>query len=703
MLLPALEETTPEETDQAMQLLRDLKERSISSRTISSSGNVEPPGAFFWQSFFLCAISISTRAIGILTWMTLELPRFGSSTASRIHVGSNRPVSEPLDASMIDVKAIMYPEPGLLMRCFVVGLSHDQILVQRGFLELLVTHLPLNAKLLQQIAVRPDVDLLMMAAVKVTLRRDASLNRRLWSWLLGSEPSAPIQTPKLTTTESSSSHIQPSPGTPQSIQESNYFELHGAGSLMRVIIQMTAENHGDETQIMCALRMCCALMDESTVSGVVLPTLIIPLMRCTRSTLASVSEASVYQELTRTCRKLIDNVDPGLIWQVFFRLSTPSLLSGPNKPLADLQNLRLVVWMLTQVDATEPGVVESHLPALLLNNLKILQQSLQARDTRESQSNTTPGDALLTARLEVVRMLCLFLTENSPAFSHTPKPPQNYVSLSDLQHRDDELSVMPASDGANQHINRSSLSPEGSDFAGSTMNSISSILIALCEQEAPEGLLKSAADIYTQLLRVLHPSDPAPVQQVLRLLEQAIISREGAIAVTLLFAGYTIMLSIITEYPEVAETVQSLVSVLASTIFALVGPEMPQHHVELVRCLWNMQQNLPSDNRVINEALADALMQGKGADEFTLSSSSGTRFATIWTHLGSLSAGEEASTIEPSKVDPLLSSNGTSNAGLFCSILSKSTMVVLHSLDKDAPDPSSFARDWLQNLTRPER
>jgi len=104
---------------------------------------------------------------------------------------------------------------GLMVRGFAAALEDPQILVQRGTLELLITTLRLdsagfkkqvenfarrerseirtNACLCQSSTRPEDKVLLMRAAIGVVLRRDLSLSRRLYTWLLGSSDSSEAQ------------------------------------------------------------------------------------------------------------------------------------------------------------------------------------------------------------------------------------------------------------------------------------------------------------------------------------------------------------------------------------------------------------------------------------------------------------------------------------------------------------------------------
>ena len=79
-----------------------------------------------------------------------------------------------------------------MIRAFAAALEDDNLLVQRGSLDLLLQALRADSAALSG-ATPNDRTLLMRAATGVVLRRDLSLNRRLFSWLLGPDENAEKQ------------------------------------------------------------------------------------------------------------------------------------------------------------------------------------------------------------------------------------------------------------------------------------------------------------------------------------------------------------------------------------------------------------------------------------------------------------------------------------------------------------------------------
>ena len=83
-----------------------------------------------------------------------------------------------------DITDIVGRDIGLMIRAFSSALEDDDLLVRRGALDLLLQSLRIDGVALKR-AQAEDRVILMRAASSVVLRRDLSLNRRLYSWLLG--------------------------------------------------------------------------------------------------------------------------------------------------------------------------------------------------------------------------------------------------------------------------------------------------------------------------------------------------------------------------------------------------------------------------------------------------------------------------------------------------------------------------------------
>ena len=150
-LLPGLEEEGGEFFEKVSSLLDQL------------SGTVSP--SFFLQNIWLVLITAPSLRIAALNYLGRRMPKIGKDDS---------------------IGAIVGDDVGLMVRGFSAALEDGQILVQRAALDLVIATLPTDGAGFQKDTRRKEQLLLMRAMTGVVLRRDLSLSRRLYSWLLGS-------------------------------------------------------------------------------------------------------------------------------------------------------------------------------------------------------------------------------------------------------------------------------------------------------------------------------------------------------------------------------------------------------------------------------------------------------------------------------------------------------------------------------------
>ena len=182
-LLPGLEEETSDDFEPTLRTINKLRDAAghLETQRTSEAG---ASGQYFWQCLFLASITNPSRRLGVLAYLNRYLPKLGIPVRRPSSADGSEARDIPPEM-LAAADAVILPEPGLLIRCVASGLSDDQLLVQRNFLDLLVTHLPLNSPILQTKIADSDLRTLVIAAVGVVTRRDMSLNRRLWAWFLG--------------------------------------------------------------------------------------------------------------------------------------------------------------------------------------------------------------------------------------------------------------------------------------------------------------------------------------------------------------------------------------------------------------------------------------------------------------------------------------------------------------------------------------
>ena len=91
------------------------------------------------------------------------------------------------------IVGIVGDDVGLMVRGFSAALQDSQILVQRSVLDLVLATLPMSGSGFQKDTRLEEQLLLVRSMASVVLRRDLSLSRRLYTWLLGSSESSDTQ------------------------------------------------------------------------------------------------------------------------------------------------------------------------------------------------------------------------------------------------------------------------------------------------------------------------------------------------------------------------------------------------------------------------------------------------------------------------------------------------------------------------------
>ncbi|KZZ91956.1 dopey [Ascosphaera apis ARSEF 7405] len=255
-LLPGLEDETSEDFETTLRIVNEFRLLKLGDNGFDGDGT-----GYFWQTLFLISLTNPGRRAGVLAYLNKYFPRLGGAGAWS---STSTDIEEKREDVEANSRSVTQPEPGLLIRCFAAGLTDPQILIQRSFLDLLVTHLPLHSTLLQNDITAEDMHVLVSAAVSIVMRRDMSLNRRLWSWFLGPEASGgtdktwDISSAARATFDSESS-------------SSRYFGQYGLKPLVSTIKQMIFSNLDHPSERAKPFRISLSLMDRWEIGALIVP------------------------------------------------------------------------------------------------------------------------------------------------------------------------------------------------------------------------------------------------------------------------------------------------------------------------------------------------------------------------------------------------------------------------------------------------
>ncbi|KAI9732794.1 MAG: hypothetical protein M1834_003732 [Cirrosporium novae-zelandiae] len=687
-LLPGLEEETSEDFDRNLRLLDGFR-ASFDNAGSEKLNDGYPNGAYFWQCFFLASITAPNRRLGALAYLTRYLPRLGSSSGEASALKDQGP-------SLADEDAVTSPEPGLLIRCFAAGLGDEQLLIQRGFLDLLVTHLPLHSPVLDSKVTAEDRQRLVAAAAGVVVRRDMSLNRRLWSWFLGpeilpqpsSEPAADEKS--LEPLEDKDTSSKSSFG-----RQAEYFRHYGLEPLTKSILIMIGKKSENPADRAKPFRICLSLMDRWEIGGQVVPQVFLPLISDVQHYHNSNSSKDMFLELFRSASVFFDGVESGLIWSEIFGLISKAFEKlGDDASVEEaLSNLELVDFMVTQFNVREEEMLVSHMPLILLALLAMLSE----RDTKPDK--TERDRKFLATGLQIIVRLAELIPER--AFVAAPGATSSNA-LGQQGHQwmvgNDEILK-----SVSKFYQRNHGSTEGGGPPFSAADTAFFLTRSCCRLVMSRLNGSSSLEIRVRVFTTLIHKVPQiealkseeHVPALLSLLRTKLYDLDSgmsfqdmsslcSITIALYYAhapGFYI------SYSELCETTTWLVRQL----WLHLSPSRPGHHVETVRCLWQLQ-SLTAEDRTVEASITDLMVMFKGESKTRLEYIK--RFTVIWNHASQLEDGGYG-LVMPS-LSSAFATLPTSNPSM--EMLIRPLFLVLGELRQERTETSIFIRGWLKSL-----
>ncbi|KAI8621174.1 Dopey, N-terminal-domain-containing protein [Chytriomyces sp. MP71] len=183
----------------------------------------------------------------------------------------------PKFSSRKEMNGILGQNTLIISRALANALEDKQILVQRSALELLVVHFPFQNDLFPEV----ELELIIRAAVGVVLRKDMSLIRRLYSWLLGA---------------------------------SNTLSDRGKKSLIATLLQMLWTSTSDIHEITNTYRVIISLMDKDEIGSVIMEKILLDIFMSLKWR-TGVSAVENSKEILQSAEMLLDSINPFLIWK----------------------------------------------------------------------------------------------------------------------------------------------------------------------------------------------------------------------------------------------------------------------------------------------------------------------------------------------------------------------------------------------------
>jgi hypothetical protein len=665
-LLPGLEDETSEDFDRVLHTLDKFNGVSV------ADGGKAASNSFFWQCFFLATVTNPSRRQGALAYLTRHLPKFATQRAATYE--------EALKSLAPNAQAALSPEPGLLIRCFAAGLVDKQVLVQRGFLDLLVSHLPLDSAVLQHSVPSADLDRLIFAAVGVVSRRDMSLNRRLWSWFLGPEPKSEEKT------ESSAASAVISPSVDASQHHAAYFARYGLRPLTRSVLALLSQNTSIAAERARPFRICLSLMDRWEVGGLLIPHVFIPALKNVFDFDQTASKRES-EEVLKSASNFFDGVESGLIWAKITELVSNALSSGSRTQADKLFNIHLCAFVLQRFNLREEEMILHHMPLTALYMLLLLN-----RHTR-NEGNSEVQDLAL----EVAEKLIATLPQRAFGPQKTPK-----IKAVDNGNFDDNSLVAIITKFYEEDqgsMENDTLPIPALAIGENLLQHANTLFLCTIESSMSNSAIELCTKIFCHLLRLI-PNGQAvladaglvsglwkPLQNQSR--KSTTFATLHAIATVLvnLQGSATILLG--------ARELLQLQDALVRLIWQHLDYATPNYHVEAVRLLWQMEA-LSSSTRSVEASITSLLT--------TVSSNrgdAGRRFAILWTHSVQerTASGDRGQRAVPRRAGSYAGAGSTfilpSDPAI---VLSRPLFVVLDWLESGGSEEAAFVAGWLQQL-----
>ncbi|KAH8153786.1 uncharacterized protein LAJ45_01553 [Morchella importuna] len=567
-LLPGIDEEGGEYFDRTLALMDGIR-------------NGVGDDAYFWQCFLLATITSPGRRQGALAFLGRRLPTLDE--AKKMEAPEDTHDIALDDGKGSEAEALVNPEPGLLVRAFCAGLGDEQLLVQRGFLDLLVGSLPLSCRILQERVSKPDLELLVTLAAGVVLRKDMGLNRRLWAWFLGPDG--------------------------QDQRDKGYLHKYGLNSLVGGLIKMLdcAEDTSAAERAK-PYRICLSLMDRWEVGSLVVPKLFLPVVESVRQYEKSAPSKEVYVEVLRSARMFFDGVEASLIWEQILEkvVSAFSVENGGDGE----EMLESVSFVIRTFNVSEEEMVLVHAPLLVLAVLV------------ELGASSTERRGLKARGFQITEELWQLIPER--AFKG--------AASDEISDEDTEIG------GIRKKIQKFYRKGQTNNNSESTppfsMKTIGRLILRETATAVETALDEPDVGVRCQLLVNVIQKTPKfqESRESSHFIESFVktLSSEGISFAALQGIANVVAAMYVKGYLS-PQTIDSLILPIVKNIWNYLSPDTPKFHVEAVKALWNLQ-NVLGDRR-IEAAVATVMTEGDVGGIYSFrSAEQGRKFGVLWTH-----------------------------------------------------------------------
>ncbi len=712
-LLPGLEDETSEDFERVLNILDQFKKVAGSEQDQQEATESRSQGEYFWQCFFLASIASISRRQGVLAFLVRRLPRLGDvkkpSNSSSPEDSDN---SSPSDSSLPpSTEAVLYPEPGLLVRCFVTGLTDDQMLVQRGFLDLLVTCLPMHSHVFRSRISYADQRRLISAAIEVVVRRDMSLNRRLWVWILGPEdgnqekedvPNSPTGTEQHTPTRGSSQKSTPT----------QYFIKYGFRLFVSSLREMLSRRYQLPADRARPFRICLSLMDRWEFGVLILPEIFMSAVDNLRQYEKQCTSSEHFTEVLRSASGFFDVVESGLICGELTNQLEGAIQVSPISIEDRAEYFAVVSFTVKHVDMREEEMLSIHLPWFILAILTLLESRL-GKFAKAKQEPDGTGAFVLSSTFELLQLLIsmvparAFVGENAEdkALSQSSGGFSKPLSGSDIYR---ELGHFYTSGRENLDY---SDPPFSTSQVGELLLLESTLLVSNYLQNSPQdgGAEASINFLVSLLSRYSLATSHAPdlFTAFYQRLESTSQPQGTLVSFSILSTLITVVVllrkreALQLEPFFTSHQMTQLLPNLVRQLWGYLSPSNIKHHIETVHCLWQLQSAMNSTDHTIEACICALMIQsGEDGGDKTARADAARKISLLWTHSlqSHVKVAEQHREKRPSIIDGNPQSPITTARTKFKMMLARPVFLLLDALSEEGTEHFLVARNWLQSL-----
>lgn len=639
-LLPGLEDETSEEFERTFVILNKF-------RAVVGREPVPDPGhedgsrdQFFWQCLFLASITSSSRRQGALSYLTRSLPKLGAPWNSNL--ASASPSKKGLALLPPEIEAVASPEPGLLIRCFDAGLRDEQLLIQRGFLDLLVTHLPLHSGVLHTKVAPEDLERLVAAAVSVVGRREMSLNRRLWTWFLGPESSR--QKPDSTSPYDQEDSTVSDPHRLEN--QSEYFERYGLRPLVSSIRKMLLDDSTIPLVAARPFRICLSLMDRWEIGGLVVPLIFWEALESVWRYQRNAPSKESFAEVLRSAAVFFDGVESDLIWRKIFKVLQLSFQVEQSQLQHVQERLDLVHFIITKFNIQEEEMLLIHVPTTALLLLIGIRSQQPQLFIQQNASYVNIFGTLLTIcshLVDIIPSRALLASSPSKRNSSLPAPTGDRDTPTQKLVRN----IAQFYEREDRSAGKASLPVSPEDLGLYLLDYTTKMVIDDLTSSRDSSTLKRKLTIFDKLVRKFADLGEWDLEDLLNALRKASKGSTAQASDSTQFERVSTILSALEALHFVLPDtrwqsdyrIRQIIPDLVSSLWFRLSPSRLEYNVEAARCVLRLRKISPESELV--ESSITTLMIGDEKDSRgrEMDVEAGRRFTTLWTH-SMMSSGE---------------------------------------------------------------